>query len=139
MATKTGENLLYEDTTYKIRGACFKVWKEFGGAFKEKVVDAALGEELNKQGLEVENQKRIDIYYNDKKVGTYVPDKIISGVILLELKCKPFLTREDERQFWLYLKGSEYKVGILVNFGSRKLEIRRRVYDRARPHPRESA
>ena len=118
----------------------------FGGAFKEKIIDGALTEELQNQGLEVESQKRIDVYYGDKKVGTYVPDKIVNRAILIELKCKPFITKEDERQFWLYLKASNYKLGLLINFGSQKLEIRRRVYDLARkfssksiPNPHLSA
>ena len=138
MTTKNGEKLLYEDITYQIRGACFEVWKQFGGAFKEVVVDRALDEELKDRGLKIESQKRINIYYKDKKVGTYVPDKIINNQVLVELKCKPFLTKEDKRQFWLYIKGSKYKVGLLINFGGQKLEIERRVYDKAR-FPRKSA
>lgn len=134
-----GEQLLYANITYKIRGACFKIWKEFGGAFKEKIIENALKEELKKLGLNLENQKRIDIFYEDKKVGSYVPDFIVNEVILLELKCKTFITKEDERQFWLYLKASDYKIGLLVNFGSQKLEIRRRVYDKARKFPPRSA
>ena len=132
MVTKSGENLLYEDLTYQIRGACFKIWKEFGGAFKEKVVDRALTEELKSRDLKVENQKSIDIYYKGKKIASYLPDKIVNNSILLEIKCKPYLTKEDERQFWLYLKGSKYKLGLLINFGPKKLEIKRRVYDKAR-------
>jgi len=132
MVTKSGERLLYEDLTYRIRGACFNIWKEFGGAFKEKVIDRALTEELKSRGLKIENQKPIDIYYKGKKIASYVPDKIVNDLVLLEIKCKPFLTKEDERQFWYYLKGSNYKIGLLINFGSKKLEIKRRVYDRAR-------
>lgn len=140
MTTKNGENLLYKETTYKIRGACFKVWREFGGAFKEKVVERALEEELKSLGLKVESQKSIDILYNSKKIASYIPDQIINDLVLIEIKCKSFLTREDERQFWLYLKGSEYKLGLLINFGSEKLEIKRRVYDKARKFPpRKSA
>ena len=100
--------LLYGDITYEIRGACFWVWKEFGSAFKESVIDKALSEELRKRGLKVDDQKRIDIYYNEKKVGTYVPDKIINDCVLVELKRKTFLTKQDQEQFWHYLKGSEY-------------------------------
>jgi len=85
-----------------------------------------------KNGFIVENQKRIDIYYNNKKIGTYIPDKIIDSIILLELKCKPFITREDKKQFWYYLKASSYKLGLLINFGSKNLEIHRRIYDKAR-------
>ena len=125
-------DLLYQDDTKKIISACYEVWKKFGGAFKEKVVDNSLNIALKDKGLEVENQKRIDIYFRGKKVGTYIPDKIINQKIIIELKSKPFLTREDVKQFWLYLKGSEYKVGLLVNFGPKKLEIKRHVYDEAR-------
>ena len=132
------DDFLYEDITYKIRGACFEVYKKFGGAFKEKVVDNALTIALEKNGLKVCNQVKIDIYFDDKKVGTYIPDKIINDCIVLEIKCKPFLTQEDRRQFWLYLKGSQYKLGLLINFGTKKLEIERRVYDKAR-NPRKSA
>src|SRR3989344_4748953 len=124
------DDFLYEDITYKIRGACFEVYKKFGGAFKEKVVDNALTIALEKNGLKVCNQVKIDIYFDDKKVGTYIPDKIINDCIVLEIKCKPFLTQEDRRQFWLYLKGSQYKLGLLINFGTKKLEIERRVYDK---------
>ena len=123
---------LYKDETYKIRGACFKIWKEFGGAFKESIVDKALTEELRKYDFSIEDQKRIDIFYEEKKVGTYIPDKIINSIILLEIKCKPYITQGDKRQFWYYLKASPYKIGLLVNFGSEKLEIHRRVYDKAR-------
>ncbi|MBI3114430.1 MAG: GxxExxY protein [Candidatus Harrisonbacteria bacterium] len=140
MATQKGEELLFSDTTFKIRAACFKVWKEFGGAFKEGIVDRALTEALAYEGLHVENQKRIDVFFGEKKVGTYVPDKIVNACVLLELKAKPYLTQEDERQFWLYLKAANYKVGMLINFGSQKLEIKRRVYDKARQNtPRPSA
>ena len=126
------KDFLYAKETYLIRKACFKVWKEFGGAFKEKIIDRALTEEFTNLGLRVESQKSIDIYYRGKKIGSYVPDKIINDKILIEIKCKPFLTEEDERQFWLYLKGSKYKLGLLINFGSKELEIQRRIYEKAR-------
>jgi len=126
------KDFLYEKESYEIRGACFEVYKAFGGAFKEKVIDRALTKALEKQGLEVEEQKRIEIYFGGEKVGTYVPDKIINDCILLEVKVKSFLTKQDIDQFWKYLRGSKYKLGFLVNFGPAKLEIKRIVYDKAR-------
>jgi len=131
---------LYPEITYKIRGACFKVWKQFRGAFKEKAVERAFIKELENQGLKADAQKQIPIVYGDEKIGFYVPDVIVNNKVLIELKRKPFLTKEDEKQFWLYLKGSEYRLGLLINFG-RKLEIKRRIYDKAREntYPRVSA
>ena len=126
------KDFLYEKESYEIRGACFDVWKNFGGAFKESVIDKSLTVALENRGLKVDNQKRIDIYFENKKVGTYVPDKIVNDCILLELKAKQFITKQDIDQFWKYLKGSKYKLGFLINFGPDKLTIKRIVYDIAR-------
>ncbi|MDD5195742.1 MAG: GxxExxY protein [Candidatus Omnitrophica bacterium] len=131
--------LLYESLSYEIRGACFSVWKQFRGAFKETIIQRALAKEFKDRSLKIEEQKRIGIFYKNEKVGIYVPDFVIDGKILLELKVKPKLFEEDKKQFWRYLKGSNYKIGLLVNFGSLELEIIRRVYDSARLSQRNSA
>jgi GxxExxY protein len=124
--------LLYEEDSYKIRGACYEVWKAFGGAFKEKVIDKALQISLKEKQLAIETQKRIDLFFKNVKVGTYIPDIIVNGRIIIELKCKPFLTKGDIDQFWKYLKGTEYKLGFLINFSPTKLEIKRIIYDTAK-------
>ena len=126
------DKLLYRQESYLIRGACFEVYKHFGGAFKESIIDKALRVSLKERKLQIETQKRIDIYFKDEKVGTYIPDIVVNDKIIIELKCKPFLTKEDIDQFWKYLKGSQFKLGFLVNFSPNKLEIKRIVYDTAR-------
>lgn len=108
------------------------MWKELGNAFKESVVDKALTKELLKRGLQVEDQKRIEIFYAGEKVGTYVPDKVVNDLILIELKRKPMLLRQDKQQLWHYLKGSKYRLGLLINFGDFGLEIKRIIYDQSR-------
>jgi len=132
MEKKIVKDFLYEKESYLIRGAAFEVWKTFKGIFKEKIVVNALKRELENRGLKVESQKRINIFYKGEKVGIYIPDQIINDSILIEVKVKPYLTKEDERQFWYYLRGSSYKLGFLINFGSQKLEIKRRIYEKAR-------
>lgn len=124
--------LLYPDISYDIRGACFRVWNTFRGVCKEEIVDRALTRELRECKRKVENQKKIPIYYRGEKVGTHIPDKIIDEKVLLELKCKPYITTRDIDQFWRYLMHSQYKLGFLINFGSMKLDIKRVVYDTAR-------
>ena len=64
-------------------------------------------------------------------MGLYIPDKIVNQSIILEIKAKSYLTRQDIDQFWKYLKGSQYKLGFLINFGP-KLEIKRIIYDKIR-------
>ncbi|KKS38512.1 MAG: hypothetical protein A3G49_06405 [Candidatus Sungbacteria bacterium RIFCSPLOWO2_12_FULL_41_11] len=131
------KDFLYERESYEIRGAIFEVWKNFRGVFKEKIIENALKKELRYRGFIVESQKKIDIYYKGEKVDNYTPDIIVNNSILMELKSKSFLTKEDERQFWYYLRGSQYILGFLVNFGSKEIEIRRRIYDKAREQYKE--
>ena len=127
------DDFLYEKETYLIRGACFEVWKEFKGMFKETVIERSLVIAIKNKGLKAETQKRIDIYFQNEKVGTCVPDIIVNDTILLELKSKPFISKQDIEQFWKYLKGSQYKLGLLINFSPTGLVIKRIVYDKARP------
>ncbi len=126
------KDFLYEQETYLIRGACFEVWKEFKGMFKELVIERSLVIAIQNKGLKAETQKRIDIYFQSQKVGTYVPDVIVDNKILVELKSKLRLTKQDLEQFWKYLKGSQYKLGLLINFSPTGLVIKRVVFDTAR-------
>jgi GxxExxY protein len=124
--------LLYEKESYEIRGACFEVWKKFGSAFKETVVEKALAKELALRSISFVRQKRIKIFYKGENVGVYVPDFVVAEKIILEIKVKPCIVHGDIKQFWYYLRGSEYRLGFLVNFGTEKLDFIRRVYDIAR-------
>ena len=126
-------NLLYPELSFKIRGACYEVYNQLSGVYRESVFEKALMVELEDRGLSAERQKRIKLTYKGRPVGIYIPDIIVEDKVLMELKSKPVLLDTDRQQFWNYLKGSEYKVGFLVNFGN-KIEIIRRVYDRARQH-----
>ena len=121
-------DLLYRDESYKIRGACFKVYDALGGGIQEKVIERALLKELLAKELEVKTQVRIDIFYQGEKIGTYIPDLVVNDKIVIEVKSKPALTKEDEKQFWGYLKNSEYKLGFLVNFSPAELIIKRFIH-----------
>lgn len=71
-------SLLFEDESYKIRGACFNVYNALSGGIKEKVIERALHKELAGQGLSVVQQARIDIFYESEKIGVYIPDFVIN-------------------------------------------------------------
>jgi len=130
---KTDAKLLYKEESYIIQGGAFEVYKQFRNRYKETVYQRALLEYLKSKGLIVDKEKQIPIYFQNKKVGTYIPDIVVNNKIFIELKCKPNITQEDIKQFWHYLKGSDYKVGYLINFGSLKgVQIIRRIYDTAR-------
>jgi len=125
--------LLYKDLSYVIQGVAFDIYKKLGSAHKENVYHNACLIALRNKKLGIEKEKRIEIFYENKKVGTYTPDLVVNDSILIELKAKPFLTKEDIKQFWHYLRCSTYRLGYLINFSSiNKVEIIRRVYDTAR-------
>ena len=121
--------LLYETESYIIRGGCFEVYKQFRNRHKEKVYGRALVIYFKKHGLQVEAEKRLPVHFEGEKVGEYIPDITVDGKILIELKCKPFISKEDQAQFWYYLKITNFRLGFLINFGSENgVGIVRRAY-----------
>ena len=121
--------LLYKEESYIIQGVAFDIYKKFRNRHKEKIYHNSFYYGLQDKKLNVEKEKRIDIYYNGKKVGTYTPDLVIEDKIIIELKVKPKLTQDDIKQFWYYLKASEYKLGYLINFGATNgVQIIRRIH-----------
>ena len=125
MPEKKVDDFLYENDSYKIRGSFFSVYNALGGGIREKTIENALYKELKDLNFIIEKQKRLPIKYKNEEIGYYIPDLIINHKIIVEIKSKPFLTEQDKKQFWSYLKGTEYKLGFLVNFSNQKLEIRR--------------
>ena len=123
--------ILYEKESYIIRGVCFEIYKEFRNRHKEKVYNKALLGHLKRKGLSVEQEKQIPIFFKGERVGVYVPDIIVENKILLELRCKPFMSKDDIAQFWYYLKAIDFTLGFLINFGAKGgVEIIRRVHSK---------
>ena len=134
--------LLYRDLTYRIRSALFAVKKELGGGHKESVYQKSVAQEFERARLPFSQEVRIPITYRNKSVGTYIPDFVVDDKVIVELKAIPFVGQTEKKQLWNYLKGSAYRLALLVNFGPRELTIERVVYDSARSSafvPRGSA
>ena len=98
-------DFLYEDLTYKIRGIMFTVRKKLGLGHKEQIYHNAIEIELKNEGISFESKKNIQIAYDGKSIGTYQPDFIIDGKVLIELKALPEIGKPQEEQVWAYLKG----------------------------------
>lgn len=83
--------------------------------------------ELSKQGLTVEKQKQIKVYYENFLVGEYFADLLVNDTIILELKAAEGIVEEHEMQLINYLKATEKELGLLLNFGKRP-EFRRKIF-----------
>ena len=126
-------SLLYKDESYKIRGVTYDIYKVFRNRHKEKIYQNAVYLGLKHKGLYVEREKQVKIYYSGERVGTYTPDFVVNRKIIVELKAKPRVVKDDLKKFWEYLRGSDYKLGFLINFGATDgVEIHRRIYETAR-------
>lgn len=121
----------HAEVTEKIIQAFFQVYNNLGYGFSEKVYQNALVLELAKLELEVEPQRKIEVYYHGRLVGEYYADVLVNSVVIVELKAVRRLLGEHEAQMLNYLKATTIEVGLLLNFGP-KAEFKRKVYDNAR-------
>ncbi len=128
--------LIYRDLTYRIREALLRVKKELGLGHREAVYQKALAEEFKRMKLPFSREVRIPVMYQRKEVGIYIPDFVLDRKVILEIKTIPFIGAREKKQVWSYLKGSDYRLALLANFGPTTVDIQRIVYDQARG-PRE--
>ena len=121
------EGLLFKEEVYDVVGCAMTVYNELKAGYLEAVYQEALEIVMRKKGIEFESQKPVVIYFQGEPLKKkYYADLIVDDKILIELKAKNKLEREDEAQLLNYLRGTQMKVGLLMNFGNtRKLEWRR--------------
>lgn len=109
-----------------IRETAFETHKYFKNGFLEKVYENSLRNRLRKQGLKIDQQLPISVLDEDGSiVGEYYADLIVEDLILIELKAAKALVDEHTAQTLAYLRATKYNHGILINFGSAKLQIRK--------------
>jgi len=112
----------------RVIGCAFEVSSRLGAGFLETVYENALCIELKRCGIQFEQQKPIDVIYRNDVVGFYVADLIIEEKLLVELKALKQFSQQHDAQVMNYLKATGKTVGLLLNFGTPKLGIRRIVW-----------
>lgn len=117
--------MLYEDITKKILEACFEVSNELGIGYLESVYEKALLIALRQKGLNAKNQVPLQVKFRDEVVGEFFVDILVENKVLVELKVSNGLSKENYAQTINYLKATGIEVGLLINFGSPKIEYRR--------------
>lgn len=118
------------DLTEKIIGCAYRVYNEMGAGFLENVYEKCLAIEFEKIGIAAEFQKKIDVFYEHQNVGSYFADILVDQNVVVELKAIRKLSSAHEVQLVNYLAATNIQVGLLINFGEEKVEVKRRVLRR---------
>jgi len=126
----TNHELLHKELSYQLQGLFYAVRNKYGQYHKEKIYHSALREELENNSMPYASEPRIDVFSvsSGKKLGSYVPDFLIGGVAIVELKASPITTKNMEMQLIEYLKSSKYELAYLVNFGAGTFKPRRYIH-----------
>ncbi|HEY0461716.1 MAG TPA: GxxExxY protein [Pyrinomonadaceae bacterium] len=111
--------------TEKIIGCSYTVSNTLGCGFLEKVYENALAHELRKAGFKVLQQHEIEVFYDGIVVGKYIADLFVEDSVIVELKAISSLDESQKAQCLNYLKATGLKIGLLINFGKPRIEIKR--------------
>ena len=121
------EDFKYKDLTYKIIGCAMNVHNELGNGFQEVIYQRALAWEFNQANIDFVREQNQEIFYKNcpEPIGTKRADFVVESSVLVELKATSSLTDVHYAQILNYLKAYRYEIGLLINFGHKKLEYKR--------------
>ncbi len=115
--------------THAIIGAAMEVHSELGAGFLESVYQEALAREFQLRGIPFAAEVELPINYKGERLTTFFrADFICYGEIVVELKALKTLSGVEESQLLNYLKATGHERGLLLNFGSPRLEVKRMVF-----------
>ena len=121
--------IVNDPITERIIASCFEVHTSLGPGFPERIYHNALKISFDKRKLKYESEKEFDVYFDEKKIGTFRCDFFVKDKVIVEIKSVtgyiPVLFRN---QVISYLKASGIKTGLLVNFGNKSCEVKRVFY-----------
>jgi GxxExxY protein len=122
-------NLKFGKLTGKIISAAIEVHRSLGPGFIESVYQNALKNELELRQLDFEEEKQIEILYKNTQVGLHRMDLVVKGEVVVELKAVEEISKVHIAQAISYLKATNLKIGLILNFAKSKIDIRRVLLD----------
>ena len=119
----------HKEITEKIIGCAYRVYNKMGFGFLESVYEKCFLIELRKAGLKAIAQQAITVRYDNEIVGEFVADIVVEDTIILELKSVRRLVKAHEMQLVNYLVATGKPLGLLLDFGEIKVEVKRKLRD----------
>ena len=129
--------LKHSECTDRIIGVFYDVYNELGYDFLESTYAAAMRIAIEESGLTAAREVPIPVWFRGRQVGHYFADMLVENKVLLELKAARHLESAREAQLLHYLRATQIKVGLLLNFGVRP-QFRRLLFDNERKRIREN-
>jgi len=121
--------ILFKQESYQIIAACLEVHKVLGNGFKEIVYKDAMEYEFKRLSIPYDRERKFKIFYKDILLRpTFIADFVIDESIVLEIKATPYIGNPFIYQTINYLKASNLKLGIVINFGESSLKFKRVVF-----------
>ena len=117
--------LKHETITKIVIGCAFEVINELGAGFLESVYEKALVLALRQKGLSAQAQFPLKVFFRGECVGDFIADILVEQNVLVELKAVKALMPEHKAQIINYLNATGLEVGLLINFGTPRLEYKR--------------
>jgi GxxExxY protein len=105
-----------ERIAHRVIGCGITVHRILGPGFKEVIYQRAFGLELDSAALKYECEKRILVRYKGHDIPGHIIDLMVEGCVLVELKAIPRLRAIHTRQVVSYLKATDLRIGLLMNF-----------------------
>jgi GxxExxY protein len=122
------EIYIFKEECYQIIGCCMEVYNHLGSGFREAVYQEALEMEFAEQDLPFEREKKMRIKYKQKILKKkYFADFLCFDQVIVELKAVSELTNLHKSQLFNYLKASDKRLGLLINFGADTLQYKRYI------------
>ena len=112
--------------TGAVIGCAIRIHKVLGPGFLENIYHQAMAHELNKAGIEYASEARLKVMYDGIVLGDYVADFVVDKRVVVELKAVDQLVKAHEIQLVNYLTAIRFDVGLLINFGGQKIQVRRK-------------
>ena len=123
-----GDQVIYPEISFEINKIAFEIHNTIGPGFTENLYEEAFVYELTNRQIPFEQQKTIEVFYKGLCVGSYKLDLLVDQKIIVELKAVSALNDLFKQQVYSYLKATGFKLGLLINFGSKRLECVRIVH-----------
>lgn len=119
------DKVLYPELSYSINGLCFKIHNELGSFLSEKQYGDALENLLKSDNMNYTRESELPVSFEGENPRRNITDFIIDDKIILEIKAKNMITKDDYYQIKRYLISAKKQLGILVNFRRNTLQPKR--------------